>query len=273
MTQNKIDSKLIKIDQSRSEIAMSSKNLLYLGLFYFLVFGAAEYFCSKDTHVLGIIIYLLALFGLIINGTLTGNKDQRVFWLALGIVPIVRIISIAMPVMLQFSQFMWYIIIAVPIFVCVVSMTGYFKYGLADVGLTWNYPLVQILVGISGAGLAIIDYLILKPEPLINSLTLEIIIFPAIVLIIFTGFIDELVFRGVIQRAAKDIVPSGWILVSAIYAVTQISYGSVFHCILSFLISLYFGWVVKKTGSIAGVSICHGLINCGVFLIFPHLLY
>jgi uncharacterized protein len=260
--------------QSNSRIddfTSKSRDTIILGLVYLLTIGVAEYIYHSFSPVYAVIIHFLLLLTIIIQGARTRDQYRRQFWLALGIVPIIRIVSIAMPVMLQFSQFIWYIIIAVPIFACVLYLIQFFNYSLSDVGLTWNYPIFQVLVGISGVGLAIIDYYILKPESLIFSLSIEIIVFPAIVLMIFTGFLDELVFRGVVQKASAAVISSGWILVAAIYSATQISYGSILHCLFSFLVALYFGWIVKRTGSIMGVSLCHGIINCGVYLILPHI--
>jgi uncharacterized protein len=251
--------------------ASKSRDTILPGLVFLLTIGIAEYVYSRAFPVYAVIIHILLLFTLIVWGARTRDQSRRQFWLVLGIVPIIRIVSIAMPVMLQFSQFIWYIIIAIPIFVCVVYLIQFFNYSLSDVGLTWNYPVFQVLVGISGIGLAIIDYSILKPESLINSLSIQIIIFPAVVLMIFTAFLDELVFRGVVQKASAGVVSTGWVLIAGIYAATQISYGSILHCLFSFLVALYFGWIVKRTGSIAGVTLCHGLINCGVYLILPHI--
>ena len=35
---------------------------------------------------------------------------------------------------------------------------------------------------------------------------------------------------------------------------------------------LFFGWVVKRTGSLLGVSLAHGIANIGLYLVFPFVL-
>jgi membrane protease YdiL (CAAX protease family) len=101
---------------------------------------------------------------------------------------------------------------------------------------------------------------------------LESTILPALTLLIFTGIVEELAFRGVMQRAANTLASYGWIYIAAIYSLIQIGQGSAFHCLFVFAIGLLFGWTVKNTGSIIGVGLSHGLINIGLFLVFPHIL-
>jgi uncharacterized protein len=208
----------------------------------------------------------LLLIGLITHGALAGNESQREFSLSLGIVPLIRIISISLPIMLQISQFIWYIIISIPILSGIFFVARFLKYSPEDVGLNGHDLDVQILVGISGIGLAAIDYFILQPQPFISTSSIQTLIFPVFILLIFTGFMEELAFRGVMQRASRAFDPFGWILVAAIYAATQIGYGSILHCAFSFGTALFFGWIVKCTRSIIGVSLCHGVINIGLYI-------
>ena len=61
-----------------------------------------------------------------------------------------------------------------------------------------------------------------------------------------------------------------WVYVAVVYAIVQLGHRSVFHVIYAFIVSLFFGWIVKKTGSVIGVGICHGLINVGLYIVFPN---
>lgn len=36
-----------------------------------------------------------------------------------------------------------------------------------------------------------------------------------------------------------------------------------------FVVALFFGWVVKKTGSLFGVTLAHGITNIVLYLIIP----
>jgi hypothetical protein len=60
--------------------------------------------------------------------------------------------------------------------------------------------------------------------------------------------------------------------VSAIFAVLHLGYKSVLDLIFVFCVALFFSYVVKYSRSILGVSIAHGLINIGIYLVFPLIL-
>jgi membrane protease YdiL (CAAX protease family) len=219
----------------------------------------------------GLIFYLVILFSLIVNAALTRDPAQRGLWLALGLAPTIRVISLALPVMLEISQLIWYIVIAIPILVGIIVVARTLKYGLADIGLLWNDPTVQILVAFAGFFLAAAGFMFLKTTAWTTVLTLQSTLFPALVLLIFTGFVEELAFRGVMQQAAGALGSYGWVYIAAVYAVLQIQQGSLEYCLFGLVAGLFFGYVVKLSGSIIGVSLAHGLINIGLFLVFPHI--
>jgi uncharacterized protein len=240
-------------------------------LAYLAAIAGAEFVTYYINPVSGVIFYFVILFGLITNSVLTRDEYLRGWWLALGLVPLVRIIGLGVPVA-EISEIYLYIIIAAPIFIGAVAVVLNLKYSLdEDVGLNGKKPWIQILVAIMGAGLGFVDYIILKPESWINELNIQTIVIPALVLLIATGFVEEFVFRGVIQRAARALGSWGWVYVAVVYALLQIGQGSVTHVVFVFIVALFFGWVVKKTGSIIGVSLSHGLLNIALYLVVPHL--
>jgi membrane protease YdiL (CAAX protease family) len=261
-------------EQSSSRLAkvvFGRNALLSVCLAYLVALGGAEYLSQFVSGAGGILVYIVILFGLIIFAALSGHPDQRGVWIALGLAPLIRIISLALPVMLEISQVLWYIVVSIPILVAVITVARSLKFGSEDIGLAWNKPLYQFAVIIIALGLAVVDYLVLKPAAWSTSLSLQNTLFPGIVLLVFTGFVEELAFRGVMQKALAGLGDYWWMYVAAVYAVLQIGQGSVWHCLVAFGMSLIFGWVVKRSGSIFGVSIAHGLINIGLFLVLPHL--
>ena len=85
-----------------------------------------------------------------------------------------------------------------------------------------------------------------------------------------TGFVEELIFRGVLQRSAVEAF--GWwgiIYVSLLFAVVHLIHQSLIDIAFVFVIAIFFGWVVKKTGSIFGVTLSHGIANIVLFLVAP----
>jgi membrane protease YdiL (CAAX protease family) len=90
----------------------------------------------------------------------------------------------------------------------------------------------------------------------------------AFLLLVTTGFVEEVIFRGVLQRSAVQVF-GGWGLVdvSLLFAVAHWIHNSLIDIVYVFVIALFFAWVVKKTGSLFGVTLAHGIANIVLFLV------
>ena len=253
-------------------VAISVKKMIILSLVYMLTFGTAEFINRYMAISVSIILYFLILFSLIINSISAVDNAQRSFWLALGLVPLIRIVSIGMPVMFDISRFVWYIAISIPVVVGIIIVMRTLKYSSVDIGFKMTNPIFQLMIALAGLFLGAIGYFILKPQPWIDRFNIQAALFPSAVLLISSGFVEEIAFRGVIQHAAGVIGSIGWIFIAMVYAVLQIGRIPPVMCAYVFGICLFFGYAVKKGGSIIGVSLAHGLFNIGLYLIFPYVL-
>jgi hypothetical protein len=101
----------------------------------------------------------------------------------------------------------------------------------------------------------------------------ESILLAALILLIFTGLLEEFIFRGLQQSTALPILGRYAIpFVAAVFAVLHLGYRSALDVLFVFGVALFFGWIVQRSGSILGVSLSHGLTNISLYLIFPLLL-
>ena len=214
------------------------------------------------------VFHVVILFSLIIHAALLGSNPSHRLFLVLSLGPLMRIVSITMPLD-EFSETYSFLLISVPVLVGVLGFIRVLGFRPEDIGFTIARIPIQIMVAIVGIGFGLADYFILEPEPLVSELTLQDALVPALILMVSIGFVEELVFRGVMQRVANVIGSWGWVYIAVLYAILQIGHESVLHCILSFEMALFFGWVVKKWGSIFGVVLAHGLMNVYLYLIFP----
>jgi membrane protease YdiL (CAAX protease family)/LysM repeat protein len=157
-------------------------------------------------------------------------------------------------------------------------IAAFFAGRIADItnkmqGFTLRAIPAQVMISLTGVGLGYLEFLILRPQPLIAEFTLQQIWIPALILLIFTGFLEEWIFRGLMQYTALRIFGrSGFIYVAAVFAVLHLGYKSLLDVLFVFVVALFFGWVVLKTGSILGATLAHGLTNIGLFLVFPFLI-
>jgi membrane protease YdiL (CAAX protease family) len=108
---------------------------------------------------------------------------------------------------------------------------------------------------------------------LINELTLQSLWLPALIFFVAVGFTEEYIFRGVLQRTTSQVMGSwGIVYASTIFALMHMGFYSWLDVVFVFGIALFFGWSVKKTGSLFGVTLAHGFANIVLYLIAPFFL-
>ena len=106
-----------------------------------------------------------------------------------------------------------------------------------------------------------------------DEFSFEAIWLPALILIVFTGVLEEIIFRGIIQQASLATYGRfGIFFVAVLFAILHIGWGSLLDVVFVFGVALVFGIVTQRTGSLLGVTISHSLTNICLFLIFPFLL-
>lgn len=199
------------------------------------------------------------------------------FLITLAIVPLIRIVSMAMP-LTEFPEWSWYGLIAIPLLAASWAAARACGYSRQELGvrLEWT-PLaiaITLLVGISGIGLGYVEYLILRPEALVSDLTPIKVIVISVTLFIGTGFTEELIFRGLLQISSGELFGylSGIMYGSALFSMLHIGHRSLINVGYVFAVALAYGTIARYTRSLAGVTIAHGVTNICLFVLFPYLM-
>ncbi len=251
----------------------SSKAIAWPFWIYLVAITAAEVLTVYLYPLAGVIGYSLILTAFIVQSVFISDPGKRNLVLALSLVPLVRIMSIALPLG-QLSLVFRFPIIYTPLLAAAIVVMLVTGLKPAQVGLTLRYWPLQIIGGIiSGAALGLVEYLIIGTSPLINTFSLQSIWLPALVLIITTGMIEELIFRGILQKLSeKAMGRQGIIFVSLIFAVLHLGFYSWGDVVFVFFVALFFAAMVKRTGSLLGAILSHGTANVVLFLIAPFIL-
>jgi membrane protease YdiL (CAAX protease family) len=240
-----------------------------LSIIYLLAIAGAELITALVSQIGGVIFYFVLLISLIFISAMFSRQPSHRLFLSLGLAPLIRILNFSAP-LVQFSEIYWFLFVSIPLLAGILAIITILNLQPREIGLTTDTVPIQALIALTGIGIGLIEYLILKPEPLILTLSWQEAIAPALILLIATGFVEELAFRGVIQSSSVPVLGrGGWVYVAALYSILQIGHLSALHWIFVLLVSLFFGWVVARKGSILGVSLCHGITNIGLYLIFP----
>jgi membrane protease YdiL (CAAX protease family) len=207
------------------------------------------------------------------------SSDRRLanLFIALALVPLIRIVSLALPLS-NFPEWSWYGVIAVPLLGAAWAAGRSCGYGRVEIGLCLGrgagWWFLTLAIGACGVGLGYLEYQILRPEPLVATERPLLVLAVSLTLLIGTGLTEEVIFRGVLQLAAVDVlgVGPGIAYASALFAVLHIGHKSVWDIPFVFAVAVLFAIIVMRTRSLAGVVLAHGVTNICLFLVFPHLL-
>ena len=242
---------------------------------YLVLIAGAELTTTYDARY-GIVFHAGVLFALLIHAAVLHKTDRAFAGLlsALVVAPLIRILSISMP-LLQFNFVTWFQLTSIPVFITLFVLIYLHDISARDIALNLpeakHVPL-ELVVIVVAVPIGIMEYQILKPGILV-PLSLEALIVPAVILLVCTGFLEELAFRGLMQyHALRTLGFSGIIMISLLFGALHIGNLTVLDVLLASGIGFLYALVVQITRSLYGVSISHGIINIMLFLIAPNLL-
>ncbi len=143
--------------------------------------------------------------------------------------------------------------------------------------LRFPTPSVTLLLGPAGIVLGEVLYLALDLEGadprLLDRDSTGILLTMAtlVVLLVFIGLADELMYRGLLQTSMVNLFGvAGIPMVAALYGVGIAGWVSVRWGIALGCVSLLFGWVRHKTGSIVPSAILHGFMAYALVEVWPN---
>jgi membrane protease YdiL (CAAX protease family) len=221
----------------------------------------------------GLAAHCVILAGLVVLGARSRDAAARELYWSLTLAPTIRIGSLSLPLG-HLPLVQWYPLIGIPIFTAALVTARRLGYTWGQLGLRLDVTDLgrQLAFAPIGVFLGVAEYLIFQPAPLVEHFTVEDIWLPALVLVVFTGLEEELIFRGLMQRAAlRSLGRWGLVYVSGVFAVLHIGYLSILDVVFVFLVGLLFAVFVLRTRSLLGVTLAHGLTNIGLFLVLPFL--
>lgn len=244
---------------------------------YTLIMLFGEITSNYYSTTWGIIIDFLLIISLITNSISTKSVKFSYLLQALLLLPLIRIMgSITVT---GINPIYHMVILAVPIMAATAILIKNQNISRKKVGLTFeNFPL-QLIFGLSGIAFGVIEYLIIKPavimpdlNPFIPSNLINMLL-ASLIIVISTGLLQGLIFRGIIQRLAEPIMGNamGLVFASVLFTILSVGWNSPLNVAFVFLISLYYGYIFQKSGSILGIGISLGLCNVVFYLIMPFL--
>jgi len=242
-----------------------------VAVLYVVLIAVAELLTALTDARWGLALHIGLFTSLLVHASLITDHPYHKLLLALALAPLVRILSLAMPLE-NLDLIYWYAVVGAPLMLTALVVARTAGLSWRSIGFTLRSLHIQALVASTGLAFGIAEYFILRPEPLIDEFSWGAFWLPAFILLIGTGFNEELVFRGVMQSASSDALGKSAILyVAVVFAILHLGYKSVADVAFVFAVGLLFGWTVAKTRSLLGVTLSHGITNIALYLVVPFL--
>lgn len=132
--------------------------------------------------------------------------------------------------------------------------------------------LKHIVIAVAaGILLGAIEYQILRPPPPTPTFSITYFLQTTLYMLIFVGFVEELLFRGMLMASLEKHVSQkpALILQSAIFAVLHVTWRLITEIAFVFIAGIIFGLLLKKSGSLIPPAIAHGIGNIVLLSVFP----
>jgi membrane protease YdiL (CAAX protease family) len=262
------------VANSRLRLGTPQGQIWVTALVYLLLITLAEYYTTDVDPRNGVIFHCVILAALLVHGSIIHRQLHRRFIILLSLAPLIRLLSLSMPLSaLGLPMIYWYMIIGTLLF-----MAAFIAGWITDlrgqrIGWSWGKWPVQLLIGLSGFGIGALEYLILKPGLLAAYATWVDVITASLILLIFTGVLEEYIFRGLLQSASMQIMGRfGLLYIAVLFAILHFGYHSALDILFVFLVGLLFGILVWRTHSLIGASLAHGIANISLYVFLPLLL-
>lgn len=237
----------------------------------FVAVLAAAGFLSGAVHpVLTLCLHGALLLFLLVRAQFLSGRE-RDFYIALALVPIVPISSLALFVWttLPFGRHVPVAVLLLLGTFVAARVLGYRLVGVLRPRALLYLPLFVVTGLVSGS----LAHFVMQPTALTASLTFSSVLWPALGLTV-VAISEELLFRGVLLTAAVGLLgpKQGVALATLVYASLLLGQQPWLLVGLALLLGLGFGWLAFYRRSVIGVSLAHSVALVTLFIVLPNVL-
>lgn len=213
------------------------------------------------------IVHALALTYLVLSSIYVDNR----IYPALMLLPLFRLLNVAMPVFFQLTIYSYSLVYA-PMFIPIFFIVREGMFSPSEVGLTtrrfWFFLPLAVAVGFAlGFG----EYNVLHTDVLIPDLSLKNLLILSLTMIFFVGLVEEFIFRSSLQTVMEERIGPipGLLVTSIIFGIMHSGYHIPLEIIYVSFAGVVFGLLFWITKSLPVISVAHGATNVSLFLISP----
>jgi uncharacterized protein len=211
-------------------------------------------------------ILLVLLLGLSLR---LGSGSMQRLTLSVAVLPLIRILSLALPAAIVPIVY-WYLEIGLAGIEGILLVMRRLNLSPTQVGLRRTSIAEIATVGVLGAILGLPAYLIGGRVDLGHGGGLVGLAIASAVVVVFVGFFEELLFRGLIQSAGTALFSRGGVLISI--GATVLMYSASLnprYIIFIALVATLFGLVARRSGSIVAPIVGHAALALMQLVVLP----
>lgn len=256
---------------SRIDRSLASGGATLVAVPCLVVIAVGEVLARNGPAALAIAFYAIAVVAAL-NVAATIIGPARALVVAVAVVAMARLMSASMP-FVPVGALGQYGLVAIPIFLAVWLAARQSRYSWSDLGVVLDRRAAGAsIMGLAlGLGIGFVDYDIVRPFPLATSLRLLELVVPILVLGLTTGLVEELLFRGLLQRAAVRYLGTipGALYGVVMYTTVAVARVDIPGVALVFLTAVTLAAVTIRTRSIFPAAALHTGLNVGLLLLAP----
>lgn len=190
---------------------------------------------------------------------------------ALMLLPLFRLLNIAMPVFFNLTLYTYAMIYA-PMYISMFLLLRSRTFKSAELGLSSeNLKLYLPLGAAVGLLLGWGEYQVLRPEMLIPDAGWRMMLELSLIMVFFVGLVEEFVFRSVLQTSLESSLGryKSLFLASALFALMHSGYHMFSEILFVFVAGLVFGALFLWFRNLPMITLAHGVTNISLFAITP----
>jgi membrane protease YdiL (CAAX protease family) len=187
---------------------------------------------------------------------------------------LMRIINLSMPQFFTFTL-LWYPLVYGIMFIPIYYVIKNQNITLMNIGIDfkrWYIYLPAALV--IGTAMAMLEFRILHPTPLINNLKFQNFLLISMVMFVFVAAVEELIFRSILITRLEKVFGSinSLMLSSLLFGIMHAVYGLMTEMLFATFFGIILGFIFQKTRNFPFIVVIHGTANVLLFGVLPIIL-
>jgi CAAX protease family protein len=192
----------------------------------------------------------------------------------LALIAMLRVLSIAAAVP-RLPVATWYVTVGGAMLIAEVLTIRLVEEPWEQLNLVFRRPWLDLAIAAVGIPAGFIGYLLLRPPPLLPGAGLVPTLVGIAALSLFGAFVEELLFRGLLQTVAIETFGRwrlGLAYATAMSGVMYLGSGSLLFTIAVTMFGLLLGITIVRGGSLWGATASHSLALIGMAFVWPALI-